>query len=114
MKPLRSMKQRNFQIKALERQDNDLPPRRRLSQADSCDPPLNTKVNFPPEGNLKRQDSDSTDDDLDSLTYFETFLVLEFNKEISEKALHWIIDKIRGKKLHGGAGLLIRKEPLHE
>lgn len=43
--------------------------------------------------------------------YFETYLVIAFSSEINTKTLHWIIDKIRGKRTHGGAELLIRKEP---
>lgn len=45
---------------------------------------------------------------------FDTHIVMEFANNVSSKSLHWIVDKIRGKKNHGGAELLIRKEPNSE
>lgn len=45
---------------------------------------------------------------------FETQLVIAFANTVTHKALHWIVDKIRGKRAHGGAELLIRMEPQTE
>lgn len=129
MKPLTlnstSLRQRNLQLIALERQ-HDLPYDQGMQ-----DPPIKEKVNFdgnlksrrqsevslryPPgrrqsDANLKNGDSDSSDDDGDFST-FETYLVMEFARDINQKTLYWIIDKMRGKKMHGGAGLILRKEP---
>lgn len=41
----------------------------------------------------------------------ETQMVIVFANTVPHKALHWIVDKIRGKRAHGGADLLIRMEP---
>lgn len=56
---------------------------------------------------------EKSDDELEAST-FETYLVIEFADNVSSKSLHWIVDKIRGKKNHGGAELLLRKEPNSE
>lgn len=56
---------------------------------------------------------EKSDEELDT-PVFETYLVIEFANNVSSKSLHWIVDKIRGKKNHGGAELLIRKEPSTE
>lgn len=54
-----------------------------------------------------------SDEEIDS-SVFDTYLVIEFAKNVNSKSLHWIVDKIRGKKNHGGAELLLRKEPSNE
>lgn len=41
----------------------------------------------------------------------QSYMVIEFEKNINRVALHWIVDKIRMKKSDGGAQLMIRKEP---
>ena len=38
-------------------------------------------------------------------------MIIEFDKKINKKTLHWMIDKIRAKKTEGGSQLLIKKEP---
>lgn len=53
--------------------------------------------------------ADAGDEDV-----FDTQLVMVFANTVSHKALHWIVDKIRGKRAHGGAELLIRMEPQTE
>lgn len=113
MKPLTtrrsSLQLRNFQLRALERQNADL---NNGNDNEFVDPPMiKETVSFPSDGNLKNigGDSDSSDDD-DNFAGFETCLVMEFSRDINDKALHWIIDKLRSKKF-GGAGLMLRKEP---
>lgn len=59
-------------------------------------------------GYTTTSDDDSGSDDN---SIFETYLVVEFSPDIQRKTLHWIIDKIRRKTSHGGAGLLLRREP---
>lgn len=114
MKPLASksstLRQRNIQIDALRKQSGN------LSDIDNeaIDPPFKEEVSFQSDGNMKNgDDSDSSDDE--DVGHFETYLVIQFAKDINEKTLHWIIDKIRGKKSPlGCAGLLLRKEPRAE
>lgn len=43
---------------------------------------------------------------------FESVFVIEFLPGVKKKAVHWLVDKIRGKKAHGGAELLVMREPL--
>ncbi|XP_026479834.1 anoctamin-10-like [Ctenocephalides felis] len=43
----------------------------------------------------------------------QTYIVIEFAKTIRNKTLLWIVDKIVAKRRHGGAELLLRKQP-HE
>ncbi|KAL7045117.1 hypothetical protein ACKWTF_002152 [Chironomus riparius] len=50
-------------------------------------------------------------EDDESAGSFESYMVIEFDKNIKRDALHWIIDKIRMRKSDGGAQLLIRREP---
>lgn len=119
-----SLRQRNLQIIALERQhdlafDHDMqdPPNYNVN-VNSRRPSL-ANLKYPPgrrqsDANLKNGDSDSSDDDAGDFSTYETYLVMEFAKDINQKTLHWIIDKIRGRKIHGGAGLLLRKEPSDE
>lgn len=56
---------------------------------------------------------EKSDEEIDA-SAFDTYLVIKFANNVSNKSLHWIVDKIRGKKNHGGAELLIRKEPSNE
>lgn len=53
----------------------------------------------------------TSDEEIADDAVFETYLVVEFSPNIERKTLHWIVDKIRKKTSHGGAGLLIRREP---
>lgn len=103
-----SLRQRNIQIAALEKQNAD------LGGNEKNDPPFKETVNFQSDGHTKNgDDSDSSDDD--DIGAFESHLVIEFAKDINEKTLHWIIDKIRGKKSAlGCAGLILRREPREE
>lgn len=52
-------------------------------------------------------------DEINDDFFNESYTVIEFNRNVNRKSLHWIIDKIRGKKANGGADLLIRREPIH-
>lgn len=90
------LRQRNIQIKAMESMD-------RAETEEDEDISLLPKrcVNF----------EEKSDDELTDTTVFDTYLVIEFANNVNSKSLHWIVDKIRGKKTHGGAELLIRKEP---
>lgn len=38
-------------------------------------------------------------------------MIIEFDKNVNRRTLHWIVDKIRSKKVEGGSQLLIKKEP---
>nr|XP_029727408.1 anoctamin-10 isoform X2 [Aedes albopictus]XP_029727409.1 anoctamin-10 isoform X2 [Aedes albopictus]XP_029727410.1 anoctamin-10 isoform X2 [Aedes albopictus]XP_029727411.1 anoctamin-10 isoform X2 [Aedes albopictus]XP_029727412.1 anoctamin-10 isoform X2 [Aedes albopictus]XP_029727413.1 anoctamin-10 isoform X2 [Aedes albopictus] len=42
----------------------------------------------------------------------DSFMVLEFSEGTATETIQWIIDKIRGRKVDGGAELMVRKEPL--
>ncbi|KXJ79796.1 hypothetical protein RP20_CCG027517 [Aedes albopictus] len=42
----------------------------------------------------------------------DSFMVLEFSEGTAAETIQWIIDKIRGRKVDGGAELMVRKEPL--
>ncbi|XP_070496668.1 anoctamin-10 isoform X4 [Chironomus tepperi] len=55
--------------------------------------------------------SGTQSEDDESAGSFESYMVIEFDKNIKRDALHWIIDKIRMRKSDGGAQLLIRREP---
>lgn len=43
---------------------------------------------------------------------FNSVFVIEFHTDVKKKTIHWLVDKIRGKKAHGGAELLVMREPL--
>lgn len=92
------LRQRNIQIKAMESMD-------RAETEDDEDSTLMPKrrVNF----------DEKSDEEIDT-SVFHTYIVIEFANNVSNKSLHWIVDKIRSKKKHGGAELLIRKEPSSE
>lgn len=55
------------------------------------------------------EDKDEYGDDKKS---FESIFVIEFHPGVKINAIHWLVDKIRGKKIHGGAELLVMREPL--
>lgn len=112
---LPALRQRNIQLQALE-------SKRFISE------PLVAKVTSVENGLKHRKKSSHADDSMqsnsggytttsdddsgsDESSIFETYLVVEFSPNIQRKTLHWIIDKIRRKTSHGGAGLLIRREP---
>jgi hypothetical protein len=42
-----------------------------------------------------------------------TYVVVQFSRHIKRAALVWLVDKICGKRLDGGAELLIRRQPHH-
>lgn len=107
-----ALRQRNIQLQALESKrfiseplvakvtsvENGLKHRKKSSRTDDCNS----------GGYTTTSDDDSGSDET---SIFETYLVVEFSPNIQRKTLHWIIDKIRRKTSHGGAGLLIRREP---
>nr|CAD7571941.1 unnamed protein product [Timema californicum] len=45
------------------------------------------------------------------VTFPPTYMVIKFSRHIHGKALVWLVDKITGKRLDGGAELLVRKQP---
>lgn len=58
---------------------------------------------------------DTIDDligDGDRKKSFDSVFIIEFHQDVKKKAIHWLVDKIRGKKAHGGAELLVMREPL--
>lgn len=42
----------------------------------------------------------------------DSYMVLEFSEGTATETIQWIIEKIRGRKIDGGAELMVRKEPL--
>jgi hypothetical protein len=40
-----------------------------------------------------------------------TYIVVQFSRHVRTKALMWLVDKICGKRLDGGAELLVRRQP---
>lgn len=93
------LRQRNIQIKAMESMD-----RAETEEEEDLSLLPKRRVNF----------EEKSDDEASDSSVFDTYLVIEFSKNVNSKSLHWIVDKIRGKKSHGGAELLIRKEPNNE
>lgn len=69
--------------------------------------------NGPPK-QQRRKASTVGESNADAEEVFETQMVIVFANTVTHKALHWIVDKIRGKRAHGGAELLIRMEPQTE
>lgn len=94
------LRQRNIQIQAMNSMD------RATDDEDEAikESFRKRKVNFE-----ERSEDEQLDTDI-----FETYLVIAFGNNCNNKALHWIVDKIRGKRSHGGAELLIRMEPQSE
>lgn len=41
----------------------------------------------------------------------QTYIVLKFSPNVNRSTIHWIVDRIRGKRRNGGAELLIKKQP---
>lgn len=93
-----AIKQRNIQLHAIE----TISPNHGLRHRKKT---VVDGTVYPPSG-----ESTSTSDD-DETKPFETHLVIEFSPNINRSTLHWIIDKLRKKKLQGGAELLVRREP---
>lgn len=107
-----ALRKRSIQLQALESKtlqcqqpttvkvltvDNELRNRKRSQQENDTSY----------SGGYSTSDEENVSDD----AHFETYLVVEFSPNIQRKTLHWIVDKIRKKTSHGGAGLLIRREP---
>lgn len=76
---------------------------------DSLSKRANSGVHFDSDEETVKQHRDGLESEI-----FETHLVVTFANTINQKALHWIVDKIRSKRSHGGAELLIRMEPQTE
>lgn len=93
-----AMKQRNVQLHTMETKSPDFELRQRK--------PTVTVTTA-----AKPSDSTSTSDEDGEGKPFETHLVMEFSPNINRSTLHWIVDKLRKKKLQGGAELMIRREP---
>lgn len=107
-----AMRQRNIQLQALEsnRSSDELAASMTSNESSLKQRKKATVVEESTQSNSggnTTSDEDSGPDD----SNFETYLVVEFSPNIQKKTLHWIIDKIRTKTLHRGAGLLIRREP---
>lgn len=95
------LRQRNIQIKAMESMD-------RAETEEDEDHSRMPKLRF----NFEEK-SDKSDDDVDT-SLFDTYLIIEFANTVNSKSLRWIVNKIRGKRSHGGAELILRKEPKGE
>ncbi|XP_055597041.1 anoctamin-10 isoform X2 [Uranotaenia lowii] len=48
----------------------------------------------------------------DGEKFAESYMVMEFGESVETEAVLWILDRVRGKKVDGGAELLVRKQPL--
>ena len=99
------LRQRNIQIQAMNSLD-------RATTDDEEDALKETfrkrTINFEEKSS---EDESQIKEEPNSDDSLETYLVIIFNNDVNSKSLHWIVDKIRGKRTHGGAELLIRKEP---
>ncbi|CRL00765.1 CLUMA_CG014020, isoform A [Clunio marinus] len=82
----------------------------------NCENHENREFQFPTVDALQRRrhtvaySADSQSDN-DGDGTFQSYIVIEFEKNVNRHALHWIVDKIRKKKIDGGAELLIQKQP---
>ncbi|XP_058824680.1 anoctamin-10 isoform X2 [Topomyia yanbarensis] len=119
-----SIRQRNSQIHALENMDHN-EEEEKLHELHSslkrAKMPKKSGISFGDEGLRKRgrsthhekhtsDPSSSTNED--ESRFGESFMVLEFAENAETDTIQWIIDKIQGKRVDGGAELLVRKEPL--
>jgi anoctamin-10 len=60
-------------------------------------------------GDMSASPNDSTEET--AAVFPPTYIVIQFSKHIRTTALVWLVDKICGKRLDGGAELLVRKQP---
>lgn len=97
------LRQRNIQIQAMNS----------LDRATDDDDAEAIKESFRKRSkvNFEERSDDEHAAGADTADTFETYLVVTFASNCNNKALHWIVDKIRGKRSHGGAELLVRMEP---
>lgn len=103
------LRQRNIQIQAMHSMDRVTDEDEDVAK-DKISKRVNlNSVHFDSDDDTVKQHRDDHEDDV-----FETYLVVTFANTIGHKALHWIVDKIRSKRSHGGAELLIRMEPQSE
>lgn len=112
------MRQRNSQIHALENLDQ-LEEEEKLNEFRSAlkGGGSNKKgVTFGEgvrkRGALGRIPDLSSSNSEDFEKFGDSFMVLEFNENAATETIQWIIEKIRGRKVDGGAELMVRKEPL--
>ncbi|XP_058452350.1 anoctamin-10 isoform X2 [Malaya genurostris] len=120
-----SLRQRNSQINALENMDqieekeklhelHSSLKRQRLSGSKGVtfgDEGLRKRVGLTTPSEKRPPDSSSSPNE-DEKIFGESFMVLEFAESVESDTIQWIIDKIQGRKIDGGAELLVRKEPL--
>ncbi|XP_053697740.1 anoctamin-10 isoform X2 [Sabethes cyaneus] len=117
-----SMRQRISQIHALENMDQN-EEKEKLHELQSSFKHDTKGVSFkdPKEGPRKRigfTQPEKRTSDLSSSTnedekrFGESFMVMEFGEDVGPDAILWILEKIQGKRIDGGAELLVRKEPL--
>lgn len=111
------MRQRNSQIHALENLDH-LEEEEKLNEfRSSLKGGSNKKgVTFGDgvrkRATLTRTPELSSSNSEDFEKFGDSFMVLEFNESTETETIQWIIEKIRGRKIDGGAELMVRKEPL--
>lgn len=116
-----SIRQRNSQIHALENLDH-IEEEEKLNEfrfALKTSPKKGvafSKESLRKRGGFVKHDkrtpelNSSTHEDVEK--FGESFMVLEFSEGAETDTILWILEKIRGKKVDGGAELLVRKEPL--
>ncbi|XP_055550170.1 anoctamin-10 isoform X2 [Wyeomyia smithii] len=115
-----SIRQRNSQIHALENMDQN-EEKEKLHELHSSLKRTSKAVAFSDDGPRKRAGfaahekrapdmSSSTSED--EKRFVESFMVMEFSENTDSETICWILEKIRGKRIDGGAELLVRKEPL--
>lgn len=99
------IRQRNIQIKAIDSVDK--------SDDEEAMEYLLNKEQRSSTSSLHGDDDETTTDNesADVQQFLDTHVIIKFANNVSMNTLHWIIDKIRAKKSHGGAELLIRREP---
>lgn len=106
------MRKRSIQLQALEAKTFQSQPA--AAKVSTVENEIRNRKRSKQENDSSSYSGSYTTSDEETLSddaYFETYLVVEFSPNIQRKALHWIVDKIRKKSPHGGAGLLIRREP---
>lgn len=60
-------------------------------------------------GVMSASPNDSTEET--TAVFPPTYIVIQFSRHMRTTALVWLVDKICGKRLDGGAELLVRKQP---
>lgn len=54
---------------------------------------------------------ESSDDQEENVHFPQTYIVMKLAKNIQQKTLIWLVNKITGKRRDGGAELILRQQP---